>query len=179
MRVFAQDRAFGQVSARFVADDSSRDLELLADGDQVRQVVWNLLRNGAQAMPDGGDLLVELRRSDDGELPAGESQVTAGVIARGPWAEITITDAGVGMTAAERERLFEPFFTTKARGSGLGLATVYRIVTAHGGHLRVDTWPGKGTRIAVRLPLTGSAGGRDAAPDPVAEVSTQPIRPPR
>ena len=69
-----------------------------------------------------------------------------------PWVEISIRDTGVGIDAEEQERIFEPFYTTKPKGTGLGLATVHRIVEAHGGSLRVASEPGEGTVFALAFP---------------------------
>ena len=118
-----------------------------ADPSQLEQVVVNLAVNARDAMPGGGTL--EIR-----------TQYLAGGL--GPRARLTVSDTGAGMDAATAARVFEPFFSTKAPGSGngLGLATVYGIVTAHGGTVEVRTQPGRGTSFVVELP-----GVTDVAPD--------------
>ena len=98
-------------------------------------------------MPDGGLLAIELRRVDEGRV------------------QMDVSDTGTGMSEEVAERAFEPFFTTKPAGdgSGLGLATVYGIVTQSGGEVRVTTTPGEGTRVAVELPAADAeARSRDA-----------------
>jgi two-component system sensor histidine kinase PilS (NtrC family) len=144
LRVFSQDRTHSAVTCSLEIEASAKGLELSADPAQIRQVVWNLLRNAAESMPEGGPISVYLR-------------VAEGADSR--WAEIEVVDRGRGMTAAELDRLFEPFFTTKSRGTGLGLATVHRIVSEHGGEIVVESEPGEGTHVGVRLPL-----GTPAAP---------------
>jgi two-component system sensor histidine kinase PilS (NtrC family) len=136
LRVFAQDRSYAHVSTSFTAE--TRGVEVQADPAQIRQVVWNLLRNAADAMPQGGAVTVTLRHSEDA-------------------AEFDVTDEGKGMSLEEQERLFEPFFSTKTHGTGLGLATVHRIVSEHGGQILVDSTVGRGTRMRIRLPYTGRA----------------------
>ena len=107
------------------------------DPDQVKQVLWNLLANAAQA---AGSV----------EAP-GTVRVTCSEEAE--VACLVVEDDGPGITATDLSCLFTPFFTTKERGSGLGLATVQRIVDAHGGTVAVESSPGDGARFVVRLPL--------------------------
>ena len=113
---------------------------VLADRDQITQVLLNLIGNAVDAMPDGGALVVEtaLLRDDDGLA-----------------AVISVVDSGAGIPAEQLERIFEPFFTTKAegRGTGLGLSVSQGIARRHGGALDVDSKPGQGTTMRLRLPL--------------------------
>lgn len=143
------------------------DTHMEADPDQLRQVLWNLLRNGAEAMPEGGPLTVRvsgvvLGEPSEGPEASGGSGA-AGVgdrpgssegVARKTerWVEIVVQDQGSGMDAAAQKNLFEPFFSTKEKGTGLGLATVHRIVTEHGGRVEVESAPGAGATIRVLLP---------------------------
>jgi signal transduction histidine kinase len=107
---------------------------VLMDESQIRQAVLNLLVNARQAMPDGGELLVRVRRD-------------------GNDAEVSVTDTGVGMTPEQVERCFEEYWSTKKSGTGLGLATTRRIVEEHGGRISVVSDAGRGTSFAVHLPL--------------------------
>ncbi|MFB3816621.1 MAG: sensor histidine kinase [Candidatus Methylomirabilales bacterium] len=117
---------------------------VLADPNQLYQVVVNLVVNALQAMPRGGPLAVE-------------------ATAEGGWVVLSVEDAGVGMTPEVRQRLFEPFFTTKGpgEGTGLGLSVVHGIVTSHGGHIAVQSQPGRGSRFEVRLPAAPAGHGGD------------------
>ncbi|HET7240667.1 MAG TPA: ATP-binding protein [Gemmatimonadales bacterium] len=119
------------------------------DRGQLEQVLINLAANAADAMPEGGSLVVE---TDTVEVPhrGGDADV-----APGEYAVITVRDTGRGMDADTRRRAFEPFFTTRraAEGTGLGLAIVYGIVTQAGGTVRLDSAPGLGTTVTVLLPL--------------------------
>jgi signal transduction histidine kinase len=110
--------------------------DLYADPSQMHQVLVNLVVNAVQAMPNGGKLALRTAREGDSLL-------------------LTVEDTGVGIPKELHEKIFLPFFTTKdiREGTGLGLAVVHGIVTAHGGRIRVESEPGKGARFEVRLPL--------------------------
>ena len=114
------------------------------DPDQMRQVIWNLLSNAAQALAAAG-------RQGGGALRIRCSATPEGAV-------IEVEDDGVGMTPEELNGIFIPFFTTKARGTGLGLATVHRIVDAHGGVIRVASQHRAGSRFTVVLPAGRSTG---------------------
>jgi len=124
---------------------------VLADRGQMEQAVMNLVVNARDAMPEGGSLTIEVRNVAEAE----ELQVIPGSgQPSGPHVSLSVRDNGIGMSEAVISRIFDPFFTTKevGRGTGLGLATVYRIVEQARGHLTVDSTPGKGTKIGVLLP---------------------------
>jgi two-component system sensor histidine kinase PilS (NtrC family) len=106
-----------------------------ADEGQIRQIVWNLATNGLRAMPTGGRLLLSSRQ--------GETQQEAIIV---------VTDEGVGMHESDLDAIFQPFHASFAKGSGLGMAIVHRIVSDHGGEIRVTSNPGAGTMVEVRLP---------------------------
>jgi two-component system sensor histidine kinase PilS (NtrC family) len=132
------------------------DLRVRADPGQLRQVVWNLASNALEAMPEGGrlELGVEEERAPRAQARAAARRNEA-VADAGPGVHpvrITVSDTGHGMSAEVRDRLFEPFFTTKREGTGLGLATVYRIAESHGGSVEIESEVGKGTCFGVRLP---------------------------
>ncbi len=139
-----------------VATQLEPGLVLHADREQLRQVLWNLVLNAAQAMEKGGRL--EIRGSCSGEPPQeavpGRRNVAQ---AQQDWVEIAVVDEGVGIPMDALDRIFDPFFTTKRGGSGLGLATVHRIVEQHGGSIRVESTLGAGTTVRVRLPRAGAS----------------------
>ena len=110
------------------------------DPSQMRQALWNLCLNAVEAMPQGGELRVGVHTT------APESGRTR--------MEITVEDTGVGITAAALTQVFEPFFTTKPQGTGLGLAIAHRIVEDHGGEIRVQSEPWRGTRFTISLPVS-------------------------
>jgi two-component system sensor histidine kinase PilS (NtrC family) len=130
-------------------------LGLRADPEQLRQVLWNLVLNAAQAMEKGGRLEIRAARSPgppQEALPGRRNEDQA----QQDWVEIAVVDEGVGIPMDALDRIFDPFFTTKRGGSGLGLATVHRIVEQHGGSIRVESTPGIGTSVFVRLPRAGA-----------------------
>jgi PAS domain S-box-containing protein len=125
-------------------------LPVEADATQLEQVLLNVATNARQAMPSGGKLTIRLART---RFDADE--VARNLWARaGDYAELTVTDTGVGMDADTQARALEPFFTTKREGSGLGLAMVHGIVHQHRGLLHLQSRPGGGTSVSIFLPVT-------------------------
>jgi signal transduction histidine kinase len=112
------------------------------DVEQLRQVLLNLVKNAAQAMPRGGEVTVRVVRRSRA-LPGADPK---------PWVQLRVTDAGPGIPEELLPKLFVPFVTTKDRGTGLGLAISQRIVNAAGGRIEVRTKLGAGTTFVVHLP---------------------------
>jgi len=140
-----------------------------ADPTQVDQVLMNLCINARDAMPEGGRLIIETS-----EAVFDEKYCTAETRARpGHYTMLAVTDTGTGMDAATLDRIFEPFFTTKelGKGTGLGLATVYGIVSQHGGFLHVYSEVNVGTTFRVYLPVTPA---RETTPVNVED--SRPVR---
>jgi PAS domain S-box-containing protein len=132
---------------------------VLGDSSQLQQVVMNLCTNAFHAMRESGGVL-EVRletAAPDPALAAAHPTLAAGRVAR-----LTVRDTGHGMDPATLERLFEPFFTTKppGEGTGLGMAIVHGIVTAHGGAITVDSAPGVGTTFEIYLPVRSTEAAR-------------------
>jgi two-component system NtrC family sensor kinase len=113
---------------------------VLADVDQIRQVVLNVVLNAAEAMVQGGELRI-----------ASLSDASRKSV------EVRISDTGPGIPDEIRARIFEPFFTTKKTGTGLGLAVAYGIMERHQGELRLETARGMGTTFTMSLPIEGTA----------------------
>jgi two-component system sensor histidine kinase PilS (NtrC family) len=137
LEVFANDPA----ASRIQLETSLEPAPAWCDPDQARQVLWNLLLNAAQASQRDGR--------------SGNVRVESGAELDGS-ARLTVEDDGPGIAPADLEKIFTPFFTTREKGTGLGLATVQRIVDGHGGTVSVDSAPGAGTRFTVRLPVRAS-----------------------
>jgi len=104
------------------------------DQRQLKQVFLNLLKNAIEAMPDGGNIVVTIKRSENELL-------------------IRIADEGCGIAPDQLAKLGEPFYSTKEKGMGLGLMVCYRIIENHGGTIRVESEVGKGTTFSIFLPL--------------------------
>ena len=111
------------------------------DPDHFRQIVWNLVLNGLEAMPQGGDLNLRLTRNEGADTHPAE-------------ACLEVQDQGPGIPEELKERIFEPFFTTKRRGTGLGLSIVYQLLDQAGGRLEVDSVVGLGTSFRIFFPLS-------------------------
>lgn len=160
--------AGSNVKARLELPEGIRPLE--ADEGQISQVINNLLINAVQAMPGGGTVRiiaenVELSSLNGLSLEAGE------------YVRIRVTDQGCGIAADDLKRVFDPYFTTKPFGNGLGLSSVYSIVTRHGGHIGVQSEPGAGAEFTLLLPAAGQqalqlADQGSIAPDPERRSGT-------
>lgn len=127
-----------------ISDTLEEGCAIKGNREEMRQLIWNLILNAAQAMPEGGRLAVGVRKKN---LETHEGL------------EIIVADNGVGITDENKKMIFEPFFTTKERGTGLGLAIVMRIVNSYGGNLLLESTYGIGTKFVIWFPKTGFIPG--------------------
>ncbi|RSM53329.1 hybrid sensor histidine kinase/response regulator [Actinoplanes sp. ATCC 53533] len=134
-----------------IAVPSPVPLMIYADAGRVQQILVNLAVNARDAMPEGGTLVIEAAAADPGERQPPLRPAPTG----GRHVRLLVSDTGTGMSTEVADRIFEPFYTTKPRGqgTGLGLATVYGIVTEAGGSIQVSSEPGVGTTFVVYVPL--------------------------
>lgn len=137
LRLIGQDAANHKVAIRFDAPEVLPDVAI--DPDRMRQVILNLCLNGLEAMPDGGELFLSLHPEPDA-------------------LRLEIRDTGMGIAPDALPHIFDPYFTTKGQGTGLGLATVHKIMEAHGGSISVTSEPGQGAVFRLLLPLGGEGG---------------------
>jgi signal transduction histidine kinase len=130
-------------------------LPVRMDSDLVKQAILNIVLNGVQAMPEGGNLGIAIRREGDGAL-------------------VTVRDQGPGIPEDIRDKVFNLYFTTKKGGSGIGLAMAYRVVQLHHGSVEFTSVPGHGTTFYLRFPLSESTGAdepsRVASEDSVSKT---------
>jgi signal transduction histidine kinase/CheY-like chemotaxis protein len=147
-------RASVPSSVELVVAGAPGGLAVFGERAQLQQVIVNLCRNAAQAMGESGRIDV----SADAEHLVTARVFSSGELEPGAYARIAVSDAGPGFGEEVAKRLFEPFFTTRPAGTGLGLATVRKIVRDHDGAIDVASAPGKGSRFEIWLP----AGKADA-----------------
>jgi two-component system cell cycle sensor histidine kinase/response regulator CckA len=131
---------------------------VLADSDQLAQVLLNLAVNARDAMPEGGALDIATANAPLSSAPRDLD------LSAGRYVTLSVRDRGCGMTEEVQARIFEPFFTTKETGTGLGLATVYGIVRQAGGAIRLESAPGQGTTFTVFLPAAEEQAHRVVLP---------------
>jgi two-component system cell cycle sensor histidine kinase/response regulator CckA len=124
---------------------------ILADQDQIEQVLLNLLANAADAMADRGKLFLKTSNVTHDHI-----QARLYVPIPGDYIKLAVTDSGSGMDELTRDRIFDPFFTTKGMGNGkgLGLASVYGIIKSHGGYIEVESEKGRGSTFNIFLPAS-------------------------
>lgn len=167
------ERLVGE-NVRMVCDLASGNALIRADRGQMEQVLTNLVVNARDAMPRGGTLRIETRNVELAE----DDAVRISDIAPGPYVQLSVSDTGIGMSAAVKARAIEPFFTTKeaTKGTGLGLATSYGIVRASGGQLTLESDVEVGTTVRVFLPrLRHAPQDGDAGTAPALLKGTETI----
>ena len=140
-----------------VTEGNGNTLRALADRPLLESAILNLVLNARDAMADGGTLTIET-----GEDTAGPKD--AGLPIGQPVVFVTVSDTGPGMSPEVLERVFEPFFTTKevGKGSGLGLSMVYGFAQQSGGHVAIESEPGRGTRVTILLRAVSGEASADA-----------------
>jgi signal transduction histidine kinase len=134
---------------------TDRDTTILADATEIDQILFNLVSNARDAMAQGGRLTIET-----GIFEVDSQFVKShGFGQPGRYVSLAVSDTGMGMDEATQERMFDPFFTTKeiGKGTGLGLATVYGIVSQHNGYITVYSEPGRGATFRIFFPLAQPA----------------------
>jgi two-component system sensor histidine kinase PilS (NtrC family) len=113
----------------------SKDVYYFGSDNQFKQLFWNLIKNAAKAMHEGGELTIDFNQEKKDKI------------------QLKIVDTGIGMTREEEEKIFDPFYSGFKNGRGLGLSVVRRIVDTYKGNIKVDSEPDKGTEITITLPV--------------------------
>ena len=166
--------SFAGMLQRLMGSDIALDLAcaeslpaVIADPGMVKQVLMNLCLNARDAMVGGGTMRIQLKQA---EVDDKRANAHPGAVA-GKFVSLSISDTGAGMDETTRKRLFEPFFTTKGvgKGTGLGLATVYGIVTQHHGLIEVESAIGRGTTFTIYFPASAEPTEPKPAPAPAPD----------
>ncbi len=153
-------RSFAAMLRRLIREDIQLTFELEedlwlieADKNQMEQILINLVVNARDAVEEGGEMVIQTANMVITKHDSGQADRQ---LVPGPYVVMSVRDNGQGMDAQTLGRIYDPFFTTKevGKGTGLGLSTVYGIVKQHGGEIRVDTSPGKGTRFDIYFKKT-------------------------
>jgi CheY-like chemotaxis protein/two-component sensor histidine kinase len=162
--------------ARIEVEVASGLLPALADPTQTELALLNLVINARDAMAGQaqGRVTIAVQAAD---LEAGNAMG----LAPGAYLRLSVSDTGVGMTPQVRERAIEPFFTTKplGQGTGLGLSMVHGFVSQSGGALRIESEPGRGTKVSLHLPGASATGPNPAGADGAIPSARQPANPAR
>jgi signal transduction histidine kinase len=136
--------------------------DLPMDRNSMKQVLWNVLINAMQAMPDGGILTIKTSWKPD--MPEGSHSGEAAV---------SVSDTGKGMSPETLKKAFQPFFSTKTKGTGLGLSIVERVVKQHGGRIFVDSAPDRGTTMVIIMPVHAGQSMTAEAGNNVVHLSSR------
>ncbi len=157
LRILRDSADFALSGSNVTAEYSiANDLkQITVDGEQIGQVISNIVINAQQAMPGGGRVSIG---AENILIPENNSLA----IPEGQYVKITIKDSGYGIEENHLNRVFDPFFTTKQNGTGLGLATSYSIIRKHRGHIKVETEIAKGSTFTIYLPACTPSDDSDA-----------------
>jgi signal transduction histidine kinase len=146
LEVYAPKAADARIEIIKYLDPDLPSVQL--DHQAMQSVLWNLILNAEQAMPEGGQLVVRTHA------------IPAAVV-------LDLIDTGIGMDEKTITRIFEAFYSTKPAGSGLGLPTAKKIVEAHGGAMDVQSEPGHGTKFSIILPIMRRLPGEEDLGEPI------------
>lgn len=157
--LIAQTAAFSTrgLNARCIVELGDAPLHARADRDQIFRVIQNLIINAAQAMSEGGEIVVRA-------APVSLAVNEVPPLRAGRYIRVTVKDQGAGIAPENLARVFDPYFSTKASGRGLGLAVCYSIMAKHGGAIGVESSPGSGALFTLHLPV-GSGAALQAKTD--------------
>ena len=121
------------------------------DAELLKQLLQNLYMNAGQAMAGGGEIIIELSKTEQPAIAPGHLAAKTPLADRPKMFELAIIDHGEGMSAEMKKKIFDPFFTTKPKGTGIGMSIVNQIVNAHDGQIAITSRPGQGTKVALKF----------------------------
>lgn len=150
---------------------------IMADGDQIRQVVVNLINNASESIGNTNGLITLSTGVQQFDQKVLNSARVEEKLATGRYVWMEVSDSGCGMDAETRERLFDPFFTTKFTGRGLGMSAAQGIIRAHKGAILVESSPGVGTTIRVLFPIAVGSETGQATGEALVDTGAADVRP--
>ena len=146
-------RATLPTSIEIIHHFNAKEALVMADATQIHQVIMNLCTNASHAMENGGGKLTLSLEKMELETPMEAQQMG---VTPGNYVQLSVSDTGIGINRSQIKRIFEPYFTTKpkGKGTGMGLSVAHGIVESHGGIIRVESSPGKGSCFRILFPMT-------------------------
>lgn len=165
-----------RISFNLFLDNKIRPIYM--DINHFQQIVMNMVLNAKDAMPEGGTLTIQTIHNPQLRLPHSDDirYFSTEVNQSSPFAELTISDTGIGIDEEGLSQIFEPFYTTKEHGTGLGLATVYGVIEENHGIIDIASQEGKGTSFSIFFPVPNIEAGHQSDQSEVTIISDEALK---